>query len=253
MLTDSRYPAYSPPDRTVIRELWYFNGEVPHRFLSPWFRGDNARLAYEQSQQFTNQCPYAVYQEDILINPDWLNYLRVNAGFLKAFCYWHLTLYLQNRNPNVPDIPNKLIKIPGRKSLHEQRKFWDIVIGELGSVGCIYTNSRLTTKRYAVEHFIPYAFVSHNLIWNLIPADPAFNSIKSDRLPLLDKYFDPFYLQKQAIEIIQHKAPKHKLLQDYLTVFPLMGSYPIGREDFLGQIQPLVKIAGNNGFEYMYA
>ncbi|WP_367268579.1 HNH endonuclease domain-containing protein [uncultured Pedobacter sp.] len=36
---------------------------------------------------------------------------------------------------------------------------------------------------FAVEHFIPYAFVSHDLIWNLIPADPSFNSRKNNKLP----------------------------------------------------------------------
>ncbi|WP_410479158.1 HNH endonuclease domain-containing protein [Pedobacter miscanthi] len=43
------------------------------------------------------------------------------------------------------------------------------------------------------EHFIPYAFVSHDLIWNLIPADPSFNSPKNDRLPRIEDYFDGFY------------------------------------------------------------
>jgi len=235
-----------------MKELWYFNSEVPHRFLSPWFRADDMRLAYEYSQSFTNNCLYAVDKETITVNPAWVTYLKNNAGILKAFCYWHLAVYLQSKNPNVPDIPNKLIKIPIRKSLTEQRKFWDIVIGELGGVDCIYTNTRLTIGRYAVEHFIPYAFVSHDHIWNLIPADPSFNSSKSDKLPVLDKYFDPFFhLQQQAVAIIQHKAPKHKFLEDYLTLFPLLGTQPLERQKFLEQVQPLVTIASNNGFEFM--
>lgn len=152
----------------------------------------------------------------------------------------------------MPDIPNKLIKIPIRKSLTEQRKFWDIVIGELGGVDCIYTNSRLTVGRYAVEHFIPYAFVSHDLIWNLIPANQSFNSSKSDKLPILEKYFDPFFnLQKLAVTIIQHKAPKNKFLEDYLTLFPLIDTQQLERQRFLEQIQPLVTIASNNGFQFL--
>jgi hypothetical protein len=158
-----------------------------------------------------------------MINPKWLNYFQRNAGILRDFCYWNLSIYLQARNPNVPDIPNKLIRQPQRKALTEQRKVWDMVINELGSVDCIYTNSKLTIGGYAVEHFIPFAFVSHDMMWNLIPADPGFNSSKSDRLPLLDQYFVPFYrLQHEAVEIIRHKAPKHKILQDYLTIFPLI-------------------------------
>ena len=237
--------------KATLKELWYFNSEVPHRFLSPWFRADDIKHAYAYSKTFTNNCPYAVNKESITINPTWVNYLKMNAGILKAFCYWHLAVYLQSKNPNVPDIPNKLIKIPTRKSLTEQRKFWDIVIGELGGVDCIYTNSRLNIGKYAVEHFIPYAFVSHDLIWNLIPADQSFNSSKSDKLPVLDKYFDPFFkLQEQAVAIIQHKAPKHKFLEDYLTLFPLLATKKLERQRFLEQIQPLVTIASNNGFEF---
>ena len=45
-----------------------------------------------------------------------------------------------------------------------------------------------------MEHFIPYSFVSHDLIWNLIPADKKFNNSKSDKLPSLNKYFEPFFI-----------------------------------------------------------
>jgi len=90
-----------------------------------------------------------------------------------------VAVYLQVKNPNVPDIPNKLIKLPVRKALTEQRKFWDIVLAELGRVNCIYTNKKLVVGDYAVEHFLPYAFVSHDLMWNLIPADRSFNSSKA--------------------------------------------------------------------------
>jgi hypothetical protein len=239
-------------DKQTLKELRYFNAEVPHRFLSPWFKADDLNLAYRYSQIYTNDCPYAVYKDQIIINPNWTTYLQKNAGVLKDFCYWNLSMYLQAKNPNVPDIPNKLIKSPVRKSLNEQRKFWDIVIGELGSVDCIYTNTKLEIGNYAVEHFIPYAFVAHDLMWNLVPADRSFNSSKSDKLPSLEKYFDPFYqLQQSAIEIIQHKAPKNKFLQDYFTIFPSLNEEYINHTKFLEHFQPLVTIAGNNGFLFL--
>lgn len=152
-------------NKSTLKQLRYFNSEVPHRFLSPWFRAEDMNQAYQQSQVFANNCPYALYKEHIEINPAWIDYLCKNARMLKDFCYWNLAMYLQTKNPNVPDIPNKLIKSPVRKALNEQRKqFWDIVINELGSVDCIYTNTKLLVGNYAVEHFIPYAFVSHDLI-----------------------------------------------------------------------------------------
>lgn len=239
-------------NKNTIKELRYFNSEVPHRFLSPWFRANDLNLAYEYSQAYTNSCIYSLHKDHIEINPNWVAYLQRNAKVLKDFCYWNLAMYLQTKNPNVPDIPNKLIKSPVRKSLNEQRKFWDIVLGELGTVDCIYTNSKLEIGNYAVEHFIPYAFVSHDLIWNLIPANPSFNSSKSDKLPVLERFFEPFYnLQRSAIEIIQHKAPKNKFLQDYLTIFPSLEKEHLNHQKFLEQFQPMVTIASNNGFEFL--
>jgi len=239
--------------KNTLKQLWYFNSEVPHRFLSPWFSAGNMEDAYKHSKEYRNQCPYALFKEHIEVNPVWLDYFRRNAGILKNFCYWNLAVYLQSRNPNVPDIPNKLIRSAVRKSLNDQRKyFWDIVLQEMGGVDCIYTNRRLTIGAYAVEHFIPYAFVSHDLIWNLIPADPAFNSSKSDKIPVLEQYFDPFFkLQQNAVEIIRYKTPKNKYLQDYLTIFPNFEVAPISRDKFLDQVQPLVTIASNNGFEFL--
>jgi len=242
----------STGNKQTIKELWYFNTEVPHRFLSPWFSAGDVKFAYACSVGFTNDCLYAIDKYNITVNPAWVTYLKSNAGILKAFCYWNLAVYLQSKNPNVPDIPNKLIKLPARKSLHEQRRFWDIVVGELGGVDCIYTNSRLDIGKYAVEHFIPYAFVSHDLVWNLIPADKSFNGSKSDRLPQLNKYFDQYFeLQRIAIEIVMQKAPKNKLLEDYLTIFPDLSSEYVTRARLFEQVQPLVTIASNNGFKYL--
>lgn len=158
----------------TIRALRYFDGEVPHRFLSPWFKKDkgNKKEIYILSKSFENGCLYAVNEHEIIINPLWGTYFFENSGILKQFCYWRLSLYLQKHNPNVPDIPNKLVREPKRKSLIKQRKeFWDIVINHHGSLNCIYTKKPLTMGNYAVEHFVPHAFVSHDLIWNLIPAD----------------------------------------------------------------------------------
>lgn len=90
----------------------------------------------------------------------------------------------------------------------------------------------------------------------MIPANPTFNSSKSDKLARLDKYFNAFYeVQKMAIEIIKHKMPKEKLLEDYLSIFPDLERMNVLPDDYKGKfkntIEPLITIAGNNGFEYM--
>ncbi|MBK9151283.1 MAG: hypothetical protein IPM26_09890 [Saprospiraceae bacterium] len=243
----------------VERILWHFNKNVPHWFLSPWFpkigkEKDTERKnrIYSESQNFEFKSLYALNRETILINPLWEKYLIQNAKVLKDFCYWNLTLFLQTKNPNVPDIPNKLIKPATRNNLRNQRvHFWDLVFEELGSINCIYTGETLSKENYAVEHFIPYSFVSHDLIWNLIPADKSFNSSKNNKLPILQKHFQPFFsLQKKAFEIVREKTPKNKLLEDYYIVLHSKDE-SLNENKFLEIIQPLVSIASNNGFEFM--
>lgn len=239
--------------------LWHFNKNVPHWFLSPWFPkkpqetySKRSKRIYLESKSYESNCPYALYQEHIQINPAWADYLISNVKILKDFCFWNLALFLQSKNPNVPDIPNKLIKPAKRNSLNRQRKkFWDLVLDELGSVKCIYTGRELTKNNYAMEHFIPYSFVSHDLVWNLIPADQSFNSTKSNKLPILEKHFLPFFsLQKTAYDIVSTKTPGNKLLEDYLTVLKLEDN-SLTESKFMEVIQPLVSIASNNGFEFM--
>lgn len=239
-------------NRETQRQLWHFNKNVPHWFLSPWFREKSKNEIYEESKHFSKDCLYALYDDKIEINPKWKNYLISNARVLKDFCNWNLTLFLQSQNPNVPDIPNKLIKPATRNNLTQQRlQYWDLVINELGAVKCIYTGKKLTVGNYAVEHFIPYNFVSHDLIWNLIPADKSFNNSKSDKLPQLEKYFNSFFtLQKKAIEIVKVKNPKSKFLEEYLTIFSDYDKN-FSKEKFRETIQPLITIASNNGFEFL--
>lgn len=247
--------------KTTEQLLSHFNKNVPHWFLSPWFAklvGENdtvyRKRIYQMSQQFENDCLYALHDDHIVINPKWISYLQANVKILKDFIYWNLTLFLQVRNPNVPDIANKILRPPFRGSLTNQRKnYWDIVFRELGEVECVFTQSSLKVENYALDHFIPHAFVSHDLIWNLVPIDKSFNSVKSDKLPLMEIHFDPFFkVQNAAFEIVNHYNPKNKLLEDYVLLFPDL----IGKDDFeyirfKENIQPLITIAHNNGFGYL--
>jgi hypothetical protein len=239
----------------TIRILNHFDKNVPHWFISPWFSG-NRNSIYLQSQNFDNGCLYSLEKDFININPLWSSYLKSNSKILKDFCYWNLSLFLQKRNPNVPDIPNKLIKSVSRNSLTKQtNEYWKPVFQELGSVECIFTGNKLIfdDKKFALDHFVPHAFVSHDLMWNLIPIDKWFNSSKSDKLPSIDKYFDKFFnLQKTAFEIVKYQNSKNKFLEEYLTILPNLYDLNVfDHKRYKESIQPLLTIASNNGFFYM--
>jgi hypothetical protein len=247
-------------NKKTISQLMHFDKNVPHWFLSPWFPKINNETDHQQksriysdSQLFVNDCLYALDKDFIAINPIWIPYLQSNSKVLKDFCYWNLALFLQTRNPNVPDIPNKLIKPAVRNGLTKQtNEYWKLVFKELGAIDCIFTNTKLRfeEKNFALDHFIPHAFVSHDLIWNLLPIERSFNSKKSDKLPLFDEYFDKFFeLQKTAFEINKLYNPKSKYMEEFLTIFSSIDTFE--KEKFSSTIQPLLTIANNNGFLYM--
>ena len=189
-------------NKETINQLLHFDKNVPHWFLSPWFprinnetNNQQKNRIYSDSKSFINNSLYALHKDFISINPLWISYLKSNSKLLKDYCYWNLALFLQTRNPNVPDIPNKLIKPAIRNGLTRQtNEYWKLVFKELGSVNCIFTDTKLyfDEKNFALDHFIPHNFVSHDLIWNLLPIERSFNSSKSDKLPIFEKHFDKF-------------------------------------------------------------
>jgi hypothetical protein len=94
------------------------------------------------------------------------------------------------------------------KKAYQENNNWKPVFQELGLIEYIFTGNKLIfeEKKYALDHFVTHAFVSHDLIWNLIPIDKSFNSSKSDKQPSIDKYFDKFFnLQKEAFKIVKHQ------------------------------------------------
>lgn len=254
LLTNSK----NPLTNNLLR---HFDKNVPHWFLTPWItrgkgQSDSSyrKSIYAASQNFENQSLYSLFPDRIEINPQWLEYLQKNARILKDYSYWNLSNFLQVRNPNIPDITGKLIKPPLRNSLLNQRKnYWDIVLNELGAVDCIYTEKKLTSSSYALDHFVPHAFVSHDLIWNLAPIDTTFNSVKSSKLPNMELHFDRFYkLQKSAFEVMVHHQPHSKLMEEYMHLFGTEHiAFNFDYARFRGTIAPLLAIAANNGFEYL--
>ncbi|HNS28908.1 MAG TPA: HNH endonuclease domain-containing protein [Tenuifilaceae bacterium] len=236
--------------------LRIFTLNVPYRFLSPWISYTTDKDVVNLSQAFTNNCIYAIRGEAIAINPLWEQYLNDNYLILRDFTFWNLTVFLQKRNPNVPDLPSKLVKPITRDSLVKQRNFWDTYIDITGSMKCIYTGKELFIRAYDLDHFLPWSFVSHSLLWNLLPADASINSSKSNNLPSLDTYLEPFArLHQKAIQAIYPKNPNNKLLEDYLTLHgSLTELVDCSEQDFINIYKktflPLAQIAENMGFKY---
>ena len=256
-LTDMLFLLVQRPE--IRKQLNFLQLNVPFRFLRPWIDTSDDREMVKRSQTFENVCLYKLVKEDgtlcVELNPSWLVYLQENYDILSSFAYWGLTNFLQVRNPNVPNIPNKLIKREERNSLSAQRKFWNIAINGGLEVRCLYTNKVLEEQDYDLDHFIPWSFVSHDLLWNLMPADSSINSSKSNKLPDLNLYLPKLAeANQEAKRINLEKGKQVKLLEDYLS----LGHTPqdiikMDKEHLLDcfyqTFTPMFQIAQNMGFE----
>lgn len=250
-------------------KLEFFKRYVPTRFLTPWFavrlrgeRDDTARtrkiqMMAKDSQTTPFASPYFFEQDSITLNNAWRSFLIENLGIVQAFTEHHLTLYLQSRNPNVPGVVNKL-RAPTARQLTAARNFWRLVQADFEKAGRaaefkdIYSERQLE-RSFSIDHFLPWSFVVHDLLWNLTPVEASTNSSKNDVLPNLDLYLPRLAkLHFRAIEVAK-KRPK--LLEDYTDCFKqdVPGLLALGELGFVGKyrevILPQAQIAMNQGFQ----
>lgn len=246
-------------DNKEVKDLLFIlTRNVPYRFLSPWINYTTDLDVIARSQTYDNGCLYSIQKTkeefNISINPTWEKYLQDNYGILIDFINWNLTLFLQARNPNIPNIPNKLVRPMVRTSLNKQRKFWDDVIKVRGHVRCIYTGREIHIGNYAVDHFIPWSFVAHDQLWNLIPADNSINSNKSDQLPPLERYLPNLAEEhRKAIKSYLEAGKKESALDDFSSLgYTPRDLLVLNKERFLSVYQqifnPLFQIAQNMGY-----
>lgn len=255
-VNDSKQKIYNSlvdqKDETIFKKLYHLDKNVPHKFLSPWYKG-NSNNVRSASQSDSSNVIYQLYKNHIIVNDNWYEYMRLNARTLKEYAFWNLALFVQTRNPLIPDVINKLIKPAKRNSLTYQRNnFWNIYLEEKKDVRCIFTDEALDKSDYHLDHFVPYSFVAHDLIWNLVPINSSFNNSKNNKLPILDEHFEKFFdIQNDALELLD-KRLKKKFREEYITIFKsYKSSKDFNKQKLKETIEPLISVASNNGFEFL--
>lgn len=245
-------------DIRIKSRLRILTQNVPYRFLRPWIDTSDDREMVIRSQTLENGCLYSLHKEGadfyIRLNPAWDLYLHSHYNILMDFAYWNLTQFLQVRNPNVPAISNKLIKPEKRNPLSNQHRYWDMAMELGGSIHCIYTGKELHPSEYDLDHFIPWNFVSHDLLWNLIPADGSINSSKGDKLPDLSFYLPKLVeLQHRSLQILVNADRNFKVLEDFLSLGYTAQELAVMNDEkfrdlFEKIFKPMHQIALNMGF-----
>jgi len=159
-------------------------------FLKPWFEaagarsGEPDRPAFHTVTRDRNRgfyLPYEIHPDGILLDRGFMDYILRNLPLLEGWTDMRLVDYLQARNPNIPGIPLKL-RAPERSTLGPQRGWWAQLLRAEG-FRCIYTGRELGPDGFHLDHFLPWRFVAHDRIWNLVPAAPEINLTKGARIP----------------------------------------------------------------------
>lgn len=241
---------------------------VPTRFLAPWFaeplrgkkdslRNNTISMLAKHSQKTALACPYWIEKDCIHLNASWRAFFSDNMAVIQSFAEYHLAQYIQSRNPNVPGVMNKL-RGPTIRQLTSARRLWTYVRDSLASKGQsgkfldIYSQ-RPIEDSYAIDHFLPWSFVAHDLVWNLTPVEKSTNSRKSDMLPNLELYLPRLAtIHFKAISITKTRPI---LLQDHSDCFKqdVSGLLALGveglTEKYREVISPQAQIAASLGFQ----
>ena len=121
----------------------------------------------------------------VLITDDWAEYLKANAGILMGWADYNLITYLQRRNPSVPGISSKIYP-PQERKLNAAKEYWRAIIRASQAekpLQDIYSGELLAERGISIDHFVPWSYVAHDELWNLIPTTRSVNSSKSNNLP----------------------------------------------------------------------
>jgi len=258
---------YSSEDKELNKMMKELTYNVPYRLLSPFFKPIEFKnnLIVELSQK-SEVCLYKIVKgmkDKIVINDCWVNYLKGNYRVIKSWIYYKLICFLQKRNPNVPAIAFKL-EAPKRRNLKEATELWKKIIS-VNKLRDIYTGDEFSEIAFhehgvlSIDHFIPWSFVLHDQIWNLVPTFKNINSKKSDKLLLFDNYIDSFCsTQYKAFSYICDNKIKHSI-EEYMDGLNLENPYEYFKNSTQATfsknikqcISPLYQIALNQGFEVM--
>jgi CRISPR/Cas system Type II protein with McrA/HNH and RuvC-like nuclease domain len=110
------------------------------------------------------------------------------------------------------------LKPDTKRDLKTAKSFWNIAI-EQTEIRCIYSQSLMINGEISIDHFVPWSYVTHDLLWNLSPTTGAINSSKGNNLPSTSLYLDAFAKLQYKAFIKVYKYGKKGLLENFSIVF----------------------------------
>ncbi|WP_368244725.1 HNH endonuclease domain-containing protein [Clostridium tertium] len=260
-------------DNILNKQMKDLTNNVPYMLLTPFFddkiKGTSSSKRVRKIIELSLSESGVLYKiikdsNNIVMDEDWAIYMKSNYKVIKSWIYYKLSCFLQKRNPNVPAIIFKLDP-PISRSLSKSTRIWTSIIADR-NVKDIYTGREFSRENYdelgvlSIDHFIPWSFVMHDEMWNLVPTFKNINSSKSDKLLRYENYIDDFCdIQYEAFSFMCDNNRK-KDLETYVDILRLenpLGFYKYkGKEVFSEKLKlsiaPIYQIAVNQGFSVIY-
>lgn len=203
---------------------------VPYKALSGFANKTDEKISLDSSagrmMAYYNKLnetdillPYTFGSENglnrkVIFGAEWIPMIQDNAVTILGWIQCEKVKWLQNNNPEVPELIYKLAPLDEKmRKLSHVRKLWDGIL-EIRGVTDVFTDEVIDRDNYDVDHFIPWSFVMNDELWNLMPMDSSLNSSKSDRLPDWDSFFKRFARnQYMMYEMIYEAAGIRKLYE----------------------------------------
>ena len=260
---------YNSNDKELNKMIKNLTYNVPHKFLSPFYDGIAKEPPLKTVMILSKEHKrwiYEIYRNSdeencIRIREGWVDYLKYNYKMIQGWVYYKLVCFLQKRNPNVPGIAMKL-EAPLNRKLTTQTKIWTSII-ERKNIIDLYTGLPFTKENYkehgnlSMDHFIPWSFVLHDQMWNLVPTFKNINSQKSDNLFNYEDYIEGLAkLQYDAFCFVVDEKRENEI-EEYRGIlrvpdavaFKAEGSYEEFFKRYKDGTCPIYNIAANQGFK----
>ena len=207
---------------------------VPFRLIRPFLKHQlgkieidnevNKKIVPLAKQYFDTIKPLYCFDGDyptdceyIHLHPEWVLYIKINYAIIRSWVAWEWLNYMQRRNPSVPAISNKLFPPQKRESLERQIAYWKLVLQHT-NLQCIYSGRLLSLENLSLDHYLPWSFVTHDNLWNLIPTFREVNSAKSNNLPS-SIYFSAFVALQHIGLTVSHENMKSKIWNKYVESY----------------------------------
>jgi hypothetical protein len=123
----------------------------------------------------------------------WAGFQEISL-YIEALCIHEWSLFTERKNIDQEYHRGMIYQLltarpDNRRPLDWERNLVDILLMEAYEFACPWTGKRIKQGvSYDLDHIIPLAVYPTNEMWNLVPADPDFNSHrKRDRLPSYQK------------------------------------------------------------------